>query len=91
MGLAYGGTSGSVTMFGGYNPFTTTIYGDTWNYNANTNVWTQASTSGPNARMLAGFTYDDGSTGNVLGDYLVGGLDPTTLPASVYSDQWVWS
>jgi hypothetical protein len=49
---------GEVILYGGYNPGTTTWYGDTWVYTPAVNAWANPATTGPGARDLFGFASD---------------------------------
>lgn len=76
-----------VLMFGGIDTSTTpnTVYGDTW-YFTGGNWHSLTPASSPPARYDAAmaYSYSDHSV------FLYGGLDPTTTPATIYGDGWVW-
>lgn len=74
--LAYNYEAGyrRVVLFGGSHILST--YSDTWEYNTQTNIWTNVSVTGPSARADAAMTYS-GKTG-IAGLLLWGGSSATT-------------
>ncbi len=80
--IAYNANLDRVVLFGGFDssvPPGTTL-GDTWEYNWGTNMWTQTTTTGPNARTESGLTYWSSTQATIL----FGGNDGL----SYYTDTW---
>lgn len=83
--LAYSGSQGKVTLFGGYAlGGSNTELGDTWEWSG---YWSQRLVSGPSARSASGFA-DDSARGKTV---LFGGVFFTNYNANYLGDTWEWN
>ncbi len=83
--MVYDAARSVMVLFGGTD-YCSTVYGDTWEWDADTAAWTQVPASGPSARYRHAMAYDPAHEQVVL----FGGLLSYPESDPVVGDTWVF-